>query len=230
MTGPGADGSMTAMGQEDLWLDRVRLALGRRAALAGAPVPPAIAEPLTRLVHTDIGLAELFARRAADNAMLVSRVRGEELAGQVVAAVREAQCRRIGLSAGATLAKWDLLGSLRGEGFDARTWDQLTLQEAYELDCGVTDVSYAVAETGSLVIRPEANHGRALSLVPPVHMAIVEPAMIVGDLLDLFERLAREARGQNVVIVTGPSKTADIEMNLVTGVHGPGTVRVFLLE
>jgi L-lactate dehydrogenase complex protein LldG len=93
----------------------------------------------------------------------------------------------------------------------------------------VTEVTYAVAETGSLIIRATPQHGRALSLVPPVHVAVVQPKQILPDLVDLFEQLAREG-ADNTVIITGPSKTADIELTLVTGVHGPGVVHVFILQ
>lgn len=221
---------MRSMADRQPFLQRVRRALGRAEPLSQAPIPPAIDESVARLVQSDIGLRELFARRAAENAMVVTRVCVEDLAGELIGVLRQAECRRVCLSAGPSLPRWNLFESLSREGFDVHTWEQITLDEAYELDCGVTDVFCAVAETGSLVIRPDAGHGRAISLVPPLHVAIVEPSAVVGDLLDLFEKLWREACGQNVLIITGPSKTADIEMNLVTGVHGPGAVRVFLLE
>jgi L-lactate dehydrogenase complex protein LldG len=87
----------------------------------------------------------------------------------------------------------------------------------------------AVAEVGGLVIRGTDRHGRAISLVPRVHVAILESKLLVPDLVDLFEKLSREPEPFNSVIITGPSKTGDIEMILVTGVHGPGIVKVLLL-
>jgi L-lactate dehydrogenase complex protein LldG len=106
----------------------------------------------------------------------------------------------------------------------------MTLDELYDFDCSVTDVYCAVAETGSLVMRASAGHGRALSLVPPIHIAVLEPRNFVPDLVDLFEKLSREGTGSAVSIVTGPSKTSDIEMNLVIGVHGPCKVQLFVLQ
>ena len=100
----------------------------------------------------------------------------------------------------------------------------------YEIDCVITDVYCAVAEVGGMVMRASAEHGRAVSLIPPVHVAIIEPAKVVGDLIDLFEKLGKAAAASATTIITGPSKTADIEMNIVTGVHGPGDVQAFILR
>ena len=96
--------------------------------------------------------------------------------------------------------------------------------------CGVTDVDYAVAETGTVVIRHRPEHGRLLSLVPFVHVAIVEPKCMVPDLIDLFAVLKRDGTGSGVPLISGPSKTADIEMNTVIGVHGPNIVKAFVLN
>ncbi len=206
----------------------VRQALGRTEPLTAPPVPPALDESIIRLVHTDIGLPALFAKRAADNSMGVAAARPEDIGAAVALFLSESQCRRIVLADSPLLKRLNLRESLRA--FDVRTWDEITLDETYDIDCGITDVYAAVAETGSLVIRPDAGHGRSISLVPMIHIAIVEPGNIVGDLVDLFDKLHREGCATNTTIISGPSKTADIEANLVTGVHGPGVVRVFLLE
>jgi L-lactate dehydrogenase complex protein LldG len=196
-------------------------------------VPPAIEEPVTRLVYSDLGLPELFAKRAGDLKMLVTPLYPEELIPQLMRFLQERSCRRVALSGSKLIDDLGLLPALRKGGFDARSWDEITLDELYDFDCGVTDVDYAVAETGSLVIRTRAQHGRGLSLVPMFHVAIVEPKNFLPDLVDLFDTLAAESRetpGTNYVIISGPSKTADIEMNVVTGVHGPNVVQAFVLQ
>lgn len=104
--------------------------------------------------------------------------------------------------------------------------DEMTISpsraEIFSYDVGVSAVQYAIAETGTLVLESEAERHRLVSLVPPVHIAIVEGNKIC---LTLAEALARVNQGNNlsptVTFITGPSRTADIELTLTIGVHGP---------
>ena len=66
------------------------------------------------------------------------------------------------------------------------------------------------------------------SLLPPVHIAVADVDQLLPDLFDLFGRLSRQELPACVSLITGPSKTGDIELKLVTGVHGPGEVHVVL--
>jgi L-lactate dehydrogenase complex protein LldG len=211
-------------------IEKVRRSLGRTAPLASPPTPPAIDEPVARLVHTDFGLPELFAKRAGELKMLVSQVYPEELAQQLVEFLRGQGVKRIAMPVSKLLEQLELPAALRAAGFDVKRWDEMTLDEMYDFDGAVTDATYAVAESGSLVIRTSERHGRAMTLTPLVHVAVLEPKNFVPDLVDLFERLAAEGAGPYVVMISGPSKTADIEMNLVTGVHGPKVVQAFILK
>lgn len=197
--------------------------------MATPPVPPEIKEPVTRLVHSDIGLPELFAKRAAVNKMHVDVVGADGVARAIVAFFQAKGSRRIAMPVSATLERLGVKNSLLAAGLQAKSWDEITLDQLYDFDAAVTDVSWAVAETGSLVIKSDLRHGRALSLVPVVHVAVVEARNCVPDLIDLLEILGREGVGNNVSIITGPSKTADIEGALVVGVHGPGEVQVFVV-
>ena len=211
-------------------LAKVSRSLGRGAVPASVPPPPELSEPIIRLVHTDFGLPELFANRARELKMEVESCYAEEVNEKLIEFLRSKNCKRIGLPVSKLLKNLNIVQSLRDAGFDAKTWDELTLDAAYDLDAAVTDVTYAVAETGSLVIRSTAAHGRSLSLVPNIHVAILEPKNFVPDLLDLMERLQKDGVGSHVTLISGPSKTADIEMNVVVGVHGPNLVKAFLLS
>src|SRR5437868_7934651 len=147
-------------------LDRVRRALGRAAPLANAPVPPGIDEPVARLVFSAIGLPELFQKRAIDMKMLVDFVSADDLLPQLADFLRLKRSQKVMLSATPLLTKLGAADHLGRNGFHARTWNQMTADEAYDFDAGVTDVDYAVAETGTLVVRHSPAHGRLLSLVP----------------------------------------------------------------
>lgn len=92
---------------------------------------------------------------------------------------------------------------------------------------GITGAHAALADTGSVVLLHGEGRGRLVSLLPPVHVALVDVARLRATLGALFEAepdLLRQAA--NLVVVTGPSRTADIEMTLTRGVHGPRIVHV----
>jgi L-lactate dehydrogenase complex protein LldG len=95
---------------------------------------------------------------------------------------------------------------------------------------GLTGADAGLAITGSMVMLSGPGRGRLSSLLTPVHIAILRKKTLVPSLRDLFAAdptLAR--RGSNLVIITGPSRTADIEQTLTRGVHGPGDVHVILI-
>jgi len=128
---------------------------------------------------------------------------------------------------------------LKERNLDVVSWDELERRPAdgrwpiaFAADLGITSVDWAVAETGTLALCSLPGQGRVVSLLPPNFLAILEPAQIVPDLFDLFERLETHKHDlpSNVTLVTGPSKTGDIELKLTTGVHGPGNVHVLVVE
>jgi L-lactate dehydrogenase complex protein LldG len=213
----------------DPMLEIIRRALGRIEPLKTAPTPPAIPDSIARLVARDGNLVDLFTKSATEAHLHVTRVTPADLPTELARFLRENNCKKVGLPASDLLDRLKVAEIIQSIGATAIRWTESTLDAAYDLDCGITDAYAAVAETGSIVIRPTPSHGRALSLVPPIHIAIIEPAIIVADLIDLFEKISREPRSPNVTLITGPSKTADIEGALVTGVHGPGNVQVYLV-
>lgn len=95
---------------------------------------------------------------------------------------------------------------------------------------GITGAEAALSDTGSVVLVSGPGRGRLASLLPPVHIAIVERTKIMRSLPDLLlERPGLATSGSNLVCITGPSRTADIEHTLSRGVHGPREVHVILL-
>lgn len=96
-----------------------------------------------------------------------------------------------------------------------------------ECDLGITGADAALAETGTLVLRSSPSQPAAVSLLPRVHVAIFRPEVICPDLSQLFGIVKHD---KHVVLVSGPSRTADIEKTLALGVHGPKALYVWCRE
>ena len=96
---------------------------------------------------------------------------------------------------------------------------------------GITGADAGLAETGSLVLASGPGRSRLASLLPPIHVALLDRRLIVESLADLVVlRPDLMTAGANVVCITGPSRTADIEHTLTRGVHGPREVHVILVN
>jgi L-lactate utilization protein LutC len=104
----------------------------------------------------------------------------------------------------------------------------------FAADVGITNVAYLIAETGTLVMASQPDEPRSASLLPPIHIALAHRSQLLPDLFDLFDLFSPvEGKGSPpscLTLITGPSKTGDIELKLVTGVHGPGELHVVVGE
>jgi len=98
------------------------------------------------------------------------------------------------------------------------------------IDAGFTRVRSAIAETGSLILWPDADEPRTLSLVPPIHIALLDPSFLHAT---LYEAMQAEgwATGMptNALLISGPSKTSDIQQTLAYGAHGPRQLVLLLV-
>ena len=113
-------------------------------------------------------------------------------------------------------------------GPDARRTE---LQRLAEAGMGLTGADFAIADSGSLLLVCGAGRSRMASLLPPVHMAIVRARDVVPSLEACLARLGDiAARASHTVVITGPSRTADIEMTLTRGVHGPRALHVVIVD
>lgn len=92
---------------------------------------------------------------------------------------------------------------------------------------GVSRALCGLADTGSVVLAASPDEPRARSLLPDVHVSLLREADVLPDLAALFRQLGAELPSA-LAIVTGPSRSADIEQRLTVGVHGPGEVHVVL--
>lgn len=102
-------------------------------------------------------------------------------------------------------------------------------QQQAGAEVGVTGCDAAVAETASLVLFSGPGRARTVSLLPPVHVALVERHQLYYSLAEVFDKeRARMRRAASCTVITGPSRTADIELTLTLGIHGPGRVVIVI--
>jgi L-lactate dehydrogenase complex protein LldG len=186
--------------------------LGRvRSALSGvSPVddlPPAPRAP-------DRGdLVALFEERVADYRAVVTRCAAADLASAVAEALGSARAV-VPPGLGLTVE-----GSVVDDGFTAAELDAL--------DAVVTRAAVGIAETGTIVLDHRPDQGRrAISLVPDLHVCIVDASQVVADVPDAIALLDP---ARPLTWISGPSATSDIELDRVEGVHGPRTLHVVLV-
>jgi len=120
------------------------------------------------------------------------------------------------------------------EGLEVRAYDQPVEQWKpslfSDIEVGISTTLGAIAQTGSLILWPDSAEPRLLSLAPPVHIALVEASTIYNTFADaMHEQNWAGQMPTNALLVSGPSKTADIEQTLAYGIHGPRQLIVLIL-
>lgn len=215
------------------FLDRVTAALDRSRIEPPAEGPPEVDETLARLATNDDDLPQMFAQQAEAAGMAVRHVRAVDLVAQIISLSIELKVGRAVVNMNDDPGVAD---AMRQTGIDVLGDPQHppSMDAQFDTDLGVTDVHAAVAESGTLVCISDQFHSRGPSLVPPVHVAVVRHSDILPDLIDYWATLGKPlASGtlpSSISMITGPSKTADIEGILITGVHGPKQVYIMLVQ
>jgi L-lactate utilization protein LutC len=106
--------------------------------------------------------------------------------------------------------------------------DAPNAHDIFNFDVGISTAQAAIAETGTLVLDSAEERHRLVSLVPPVHIAVVNASSIVETLSDALTLLQKKDISPAITFITGPSRTADIELTLAIGVHGPQELYVIV--
>ncbi len=100
--------------------------------------------------------------------------------------------------------------------------------DIFGYEVGISTAQAAIAETGTLVLDSDYERHRLVSLVPPVHIAIVNASSIVETLSDALTLLQKKEISPAITFITGPSRTSDIDLTLAIGVHGPQELYVIV--
>lgn len=242
------------------FLSNISRSLGRDAAPALTPdaathlaLNAAQVQSRAQAVQQDIAeraheLMTLMEQSAAEAAWNVFRTQSAHAAANYIRQVaQDIEARTMLRSTHSVLETLDIEYAMRGTGIsleimalgdeeqgDAREASRSELRrKAIAADIGITGVDYAIAETGSAVLLPRRGISRVVSLLPPVHIAVVESGQVLPSLDELFTLRRQDFLtgdiGSYLNLISGPSRSADIEYQLVTGVHGPGEVHMVLL-
>jgi L-lactate utilization protein LutC len=205
------------------------LARLRSTARAPASLPHPMREidgtPAIHYRHALDDLPSAFRDKAAGAGMTVRDIAGpDDLDAFLVEVVTQHDVRTAVVSGDPEAA--GVPERLRSAGVEVVAFDPSGAMR--EADLGVTGAALGVAATGSVVVDASRAGGRSASLLPPLHLALLRAENIVADARAAFARMAGDLPSQ-FSFITGPSRSADIELTLTTGVHGPKHVWVGLL-
>ncbi len=210
-------------------LARIRAALPHpRPDTAAEPegpqpdLPGELDDPQARMARFGLVLQKVGGR--------MHRARDESAAARTIAGiVGELGAREVALSDDPLIRR--LSGALP---HSVRTFDGWTdRRRLFACDLGLSTAQWGVAETGTIVLESTAERHRLVSLVPPVHVAVLRLGSLLaglGDALVAIRRGQDGAPARTITLITGPSRTADIELELVLGAHGPRALHVVVLS
>ena len=103
----------------------------------------------------------------------------------------------------------------------------------FKMDIAITSCEYLIARTGSVMVSSKQQAGRRLNVFPPIHIVIAKKSQLVFEIAEAYENIMEKYKNivpSMISIITGPSRTADIEKTLILGAHGPKEFIVFLLK
>jgi L-lactate dehydrogenase complex protein LldG len=222
-------------GSRDIFLERVRRAVeaGNRVGTTSPLPAPGTAgyqgagpDPVRRFCER-LSAVGGHAHPVADSKAAIARL---------LELVQSKAAKRVVLGRDDFLDSLNLPDHLAARGIQVIPVDKLSPETSrdplFAADLGISGAATLIAETGTIVVRACTEEPRSLSLLPPVHVVVAEQSRLLPDLFDLFEP---KRQGEPVQmpsclsLITGPSKTGDIELRLVTGVHGPGEVHVIVV-
>ena len=112
---------------------------------------------------------------------------------------------------------------------DAAVLKNASKSELFDCDVGITTAQWAIAETGTLVLESDQERSRLTSLLPPVHICVLDAKKIRSTMGEILQVMQKDL-SKTVTFITGPSRTSDIELTLAIGVHGPRELYVIVVS
>ncbi len=207
-------------------LTMIRASLNRRPDSPVPSVPPTARVKPRAAGPTDTEIEQLFAEIGKLTGITRRLASREDLISELANLVQAETVKKATVWSTPELQALDVAGMLTTLGVELVS-PQADQRLVAQCDLGVTGVDAALPETGTLVLRSSPERPRVVSLLPRVHLAILRTAALRADLHQVFAEVKHDGYA---VFVTGPSRTADIELTLTIGVHGPKSLYVWLLD
>ena len=188
-------------------------------------VRPAENPVILSTTPSDISLVDLFKQRVeAVNGHGIIVKTDTEIADALTGIITDLKAQRLAISDNPEVERLLQLTDLEIEELGIAP----DTKDIFRFDVGITTVQAAIAETGTLVLDSTQERHRLVSLVPPVHIAILDASKIYETLGEALAFIHKTEISPAVTFITGPSRTADIELTLTVGVHGPQELYVII--
>jgi L-lactate dehydrogenase complex protein LldG len=203
-------------------LENIRRSLGRTGQVAPSPRPAIYASRIAESTDHEI---ERFLNEIKLLSGSGQRISPPDIRNNLAALVSECNVRKATFWHTPLFKKLGIQSTLLDLGVDLIS-PAANKHEMALCDLGITEADFLLPETGTLVLRSSAERPRAVSLLPRIHLAIVRPEMLRADMHQVF---AEAKDSHYLVFISGPSRTADIELTVTLGVHGPKALHVWAL-
>ena len=207
-------------------LEKLRAALGRQPGAPVAAIPPTARIAPRQAAAPEAELAQLLTEIGKLSGVTRRLASREEFRDALAELVRAEAVKRATCWTTPEVEAWGVATTLRTLGVEIVP-GQADKRLVASCELGVTGVDAALPETGTLALTSSPERPRVASLLPRVHLALLRPAVLRPDLHQVFAEI--RAAGYSV-LVSGPSRTADIELTLTLGVHGPKSLYVWVMD
>ena len=208
-------------------IENIRRSLGRTAQLSSPQRAPRSPRPaIYESRHVESNDSETFLNEVRKLSGVGQRLSQPEIDSALKALIEEQNIRKATAWETPYLRRLGITEILDSLGVELVS-PNAGKHEMALCDLGITEADYLLPETGTLVLGSSAEKPRGVSLLPRIHLAIVRPAMLRADMHQVFA----EAKDDHyLVFITGPSRTADIELTVTLGVHGPKKLYVWMMD
>lgn len=180
------------------------------------------------------GDLDTFTEKATAAAAQVTRTSSTEVTAAIRTVLEETGCKSLILSDELLIKELDIKTIAGGMGIDCQFVSEIPQSEyrskMFQAEAGITGCDHALADSGTIVIKHRSENQRLVSLAPNSYICIVKASQMLKDRFDLAAILEKQEKTAAVTLITGVSRTADVALQVVLGMHGPRKVHIILIE